>query len=182
MSSPTDHNLPLKKKKNKRYFFNRIAFFCNHFAALSLLLSYLAHYVSPERFWLLAFFGLAFPLLVILNILFVVYWGIQFQKRAFYSLLVILAGWAQLNCFFQLSFRDNKPDGSKKLMKVMSYNVKVFDLYNWTHNKETRDKIFNLIDIEGSDIMCLQEFFSQDSSRYDNLDSLVSFQKAKYVH
>ena len=65
----------------------------------------------------------------------------------------------------------------------MSYNVKVFDLYNWTHNKETRDKIFDLIDNEGSDIMCLQEFFTQDSSeKYDNMNSLLTFQKAKNVH
>jgi endonuclease/exonuclease/phosphatase family metal-dependent hydrolase len=182
LSSQSDHTPPFKKKKNKRYFFNRIAGFCNHFAAIGLLLSYLAHYISPERFWLIAFFGLAYPLLVILNIFFVAYWAIQFQKRAFYSLLVILAGWTQLTCFFQLRFGDTKPEDSEKIMKVMSYNVKVFDLYNWTHNKETRDKIFNLIDTEKSDIMCFQEFFSRDSSEYNNLDSILSFQKAKYVH
>ncbi|HRG38834.1 MAG TPA: endonuclease/exonuclease/phosphatase family protein [Bacteroidia bacterium] len=181
MSSLPNSASPLKKKKNKRYFFNRIAFFCNHFAAIGLLLSYLAQYVSPERFWLLAFFGLAYPLLIILNIFFVVYWALQFQKRVFYSLLVILTGWGQLICFFQVSF--SKCEGPQKLIKVMSYNVKVFDLYNWTHNKETRDKIFNLIDSEGPDIMCLQEFFTQDSSKkYNNLDSLLAFQKAKQVH
>lgn len=182
MSSLPDHSPPLKKKKNKRYFFNRIAIFCNHLAAIGLLLSYLAHYISPYRFWLIAFLGLAYPVLLILNLLFVVYWGLQLQKRAFYSLLVILAGWTQLSCFFQISFGNVKSDNSKKLMKVMSYNVKVFDLYNWTHNAETRNKIFSLIADEGSDIMCLQEFFSRDSSDFDTLDSLLTFQKAKYVH
>lgn len=182
MSSLPNSASSFKKKKNKRYFFNRIAFFCNHLAAIGLLLSYLARYISPERFWLLAFFGLAYPVFVILNIFFIVYWALQFQKRVFYSLLVIIAGWNQLTCFFQITFNGHA-DGPPPLIKVMSYNVKVFDLYNWTHNKETRDKIFNLIDHEAPDIMCLQEFFTQDSSKkYNNLDSLLAFQKAKQVH
>lgn len=182
MNSNTEH-IPSskKKKKSKRYFINSIVMFCNHLAAIGLLLSYLAPFVSPERFWLIAFFGLAYPILVILNILFIVYWAIQLKKRTFYSLLVIIAGWPQVNSFFQISLKSST-DGSKKPIKVMSYNVKVFDLYNWTHNKETRDKIFSLINDEDCDVLCFQEFFSRDSSEYDNLDSLISFQKAKYVH
>jgi endonuclease/exonuclease/phosphatase family metal-dependent hydrolase len=168
-------------KRSKRHFLNSVVIVCNHFAAICLLLSYVAPLVSPEDFWFIAFFGLAYPILVILNILFVIYWAIQLEKRAIYSLLVILAGWVQLNSFFQISF-STTVEPSKKRMKVMSYNVKVFDLYNWTHNKETRDEIFSLINTEASDIMCFQEFFSRDSSEYNNLDSLLSFQKAKYAH
>lgn len=182
MNSNTEHIPSSKKKtKSKRYFINSIVMFGNHLAAIGLLLSYLAPFVSPERFWIIAFFGLAYPILVILNILFIVYWAIQLKKRTFYSLLVILAGWTQLNSFFQISLKSST-DKSKKQIKVMSYNVKVFDLYNWTHNKETRDKIFSLISDEGCDVLCFQEFFSRDSSEYNNLDSLISFQKAKYVH
>lgn len=181
MNSAAEHIPPSKKKKkSKRYFINNIAIFLNHLAAIALLLSYLAPVVSPERFWIIAFFGLAYPMLVIINILFIIYWAIQLKKRTFYSLLVILAGWTQLNSFFQISFKNS--GNSKKLLKVMSYNVKVFDLYNWTHNKETRDKIFSLINDEGCDVLCFQEFFSRDSSEYNNLDSLIAFQKAKYVH
>lgn len=155
--------------------------FCNHLAAIGLLFSYLSPFVSPERFWFIAFFGLAYPILVIINILFVIYWGVQLKKRTFYSLIVILGGWAQLNSFFQINF-EQENDGSKRLMKVMSYNVKVFDLYNWTHNKETRDQIFSFINDEAADILCFQEFFSRDSSEYNNLDAILSFQKAKHVH
>ncbi len=64
----------------------------------------------------------------------------------------------------------------------MQYNVKVFDLYNWSHNLETREKMFNLVKDESPDILCMQEFFSRDSSKFDNLDSIVHFQKAKFVH
>jgi endonuclease/exonuclease/phosphatase family metal-dependent hydrolase len=181
LDSTTHHTSQAKKKKKgKRYFFNRIAIFCNHLAAACLLISYLAPFISPERYWIIAFFGLAYPSLVIVNILFIIYWALQLKKRACYSLIVILAGWIQLNSFFQISFKE-VPD-SKKLMKIMSFNVKVFDLYNWTHNKETREKIFSLITEEDLDIICFQEFFSRDSSAYNNLDLLLSFQKAKHAH
>lgn len=171
----------VKKKRGKRHFFNQVAMFCNHLAAIGLLISYLASYVSPENFWFIAFFGLAYPVLLIFNIAFIIYWSVQFKRRGIYSLIIIVAGWANLHRFVQFNF-GNAPEGSKKLIKVMSYNVKVFDLYNWSHNLETRAKIFQLINDESPDIMCLQEFFSRDSSRLDNLDSLVHFQKAKYVH
>ena len=181
MNSTAPHKPSVHKRAPKRYFFNRIAIFCNHVAAVALLISYAAPFMSPERYWLIAFFGLAYPALVIINLVCIVYWALQLKKRAFYSLLVVLAGWMQLNSFFQLTFRD-QADASKKMIRVMSYNVKVFDLYNWTHNIETRNKIFELISDEGPDIMCLQEFFSRDSSEYNNLDSLIFFQKAKHAH
>ncbi len=155
---------------------------CNHLAAIGLLISYFASYVSPENFWFFALFGLAYPLLVILNLLFVTYWGIQLKKRAFYSLIIILGGWVQMTKYVQVSF-DNSPEKSKKLIKVMSYNVKSFDLYNWSNDKGTRNKIFELINDESPDIICFQEFFTRDTSKlFNNLDTLLQFQKAKNTH
>ncbi|MBN8697251.1 MAG: endonuclease/exonuclease/phosphatase family protein [Bacteroidetes bacterium] len=170
-----------KKRKGKRYYFNRIAMFANHVVAIALLTSYLAPYVSPENFWLFSFFGLGYPVLVILNLLFVLYWSIQLKKRLAYSLLIIICGWPQLHSFIQISFKDT-PDKSKEILKVMSYNVKVFDLYNWSHNTETRTKMFELIQDENPEIMCFQEFFTRDSSKQNNMDSLLKFKNAKYVH
>ncbi len=171
-----------KKKKGRRYFFNRIAMFWNHLAAISLLVSYLAPHISPENFWLIAFFGLAYPILLFINLLFVIYWGIQLRKRAFYSLIIVLAGWQLIGRYAQVSF-NRTPDGSKKLLKVMSYNVKVFDLYNWSHDLKTRGKMFDLINDESPDIMCLQEFFTRDNSKqFNNLDTLMQFQKANNTH
>ncbi len=172
---------PKIKKKRKRNFINGIVMFWNHVAAISLLIAYLAPYVSPENFWLIAFFGLAYPVLVVINLLFVIYWGAQLKKRAFYSLLILIAGFTNLQGYLQFGF-NSSAEKSKKMIKLISYNVKLFDLYNWTHNLETRSKIFNLIKDESPDIACYQEFFTRDSSKLNNLDSLLSVQKALYVH
>ena len=170
-----------KKRKGKRYFVNRIAFFCNHLAVVALLISYLAPKVSPESFWFIAFFGIAYPILLIINIFFIIYWSIQLKKRAVYSLVVILSGWMILHRFVQFS-NTSKNDYHKKMIKVMSYNVKVFDLYNWSHNKETRAKIFGLINDEAPEIACFQEFFHRDSSEFSNVDSLQKLNGWRYVH
>lgn len=170
-----------KKQKVKRYFVNRIAMFCNHIAVVALLISYMAPRVSPENFWFIAFFGLGYPILVFINILFVLYWTIQFKKRAFYSIVVILSGWMLLHRFVQIS-NSSKTDAHSKMLKVMSYNVKVFDLYNWSHNKETRSKIFSLIQDESPEIACFQEFFHRDSSDFCNVDSLKKLNDFKYAH
>ena len=172
----------IKKKKGKRHFFNAIAMFCNHTVAVCLLISYLAPHVSPENFWFIAFFGLAYPVLVLLNLLFVIYWGIQSKKRLFYSLIIIIAGWGQLREYVQ--FNGNVlPSKSKKLIKIMSYNVKSFDLYNWNNDKSTRNKMFNLISDESPDIICIQEFYTRDKdSALNNLNALLSLQKARNTH
>ncbi len=44
----------------------------------------------------------------------------------------------------------------------MSYNVRNFDLYNWSGNKKTRSRIMDLIRKENPDIICFQEFYTDD--------------------
>ncbi len=156
--------------------------FFNHIAVVSLLISYLTPHISPENFWFIAFFGLAYPVLVLINLLFVIYWGIQLKKRSFYSLIIIVAGWVQMREYIQFNF-SNSPDKSRKLIKVMSYNVRSFDLYNWNKDKNTRKKMFNLISDENPDIICIQEFYTHDKDTiFNNLDSLLHLQKAKNTH
>lgn len=170
-----------KKRKGKRHFFNRIAMLCNHIVVIALLISYMAPHISPETFWLISFFGLFYPVLLIINLLFIIYWSIQIKRRALYSFIVILAGFSSLHSYIQFTF-NNSPDGSKKIIKVMSYNVKVFDLYDWNKNIDTRNKIFELIQNEDPEIACFQEYYHRDSSKFANTDSLLKHSKFNYYH
>jgi endonuclease/exonuclease/phosphatase family metal-dependent hydrolase len=169
-----------KKRKGKRYLVNRLAMFFNHLAVIALLISYLAPKVSPENFWFIAFAGLGYPILVFINILFILYWTIQLKKRGLYSLIVILSGWMILHRFVQINNRSRN-DADNKMIKIMSYNVKLFDLYNWSHNTETRSGIFDLIRDEAPEIACFQEFFHRDSSDFCNLDSIKKLNKFEYA-
>jgi len=59
--------------------------------ALSLLMSYLAVHISPEKFYPPAFFGLAYPYILLINILFIIAWAVLLRYEALISVIVIAA-------------------------------------------------------------------------------------------
>ncbi|MGB3948714.1 MAG: endonuclease/exonuclease/phosphatase family protein [Bacteroidia bacterium] len=187
MNTETTHNIQQpentkKKKRGKRHFFNKIAMFFNHIVAVGLLISYLSPHVSPENFWYVAFFGLAYPFLVLANLLFIVYWFIQFKRRALYSFIIIVVGYSQLTKYVQFNSNSFQYE-SKKHVKIMSYNVRSFDVYNWNDEKDTRGRIFNLLNDETPDILCIQDFYTRTSdSIHNNLDTLLTIVDAKNYH
>ncbi len=98
------------------------------------------------------------------------------------SLIVILTGYKQLASVFGYNFTAKDPLTTKQPVKFLSYNVRVFDLYNWSKNEETRDNIFDYIIHQNADIICFQEFFNDKTDQFTTLDSLLKFQKAREVH
>src|SRR5690606_4539924 len=59
---------------------------------VSILLAYIAPLVHPGTFWLLPFFGLSYPILFFLSILFLIYWAILKSKWALIILGVLILG------------------------------------------------------------------------------------------
>ena len=61
----------------------------------------------------------------------------------------------------------------------MNYNVRLFDLYNWSKNKSTRNKIFDLLKKEDADIYCFQEFYQVDRKGFfTTRDTMITFLRA----
>lgn len=145
----------------------------------ALLLSYLSPYTNPKEYWLFSFFGLAYPYLLLANVLFLTWWIIRWNKLYWLSLACILVGWMNMKHLFHFG---GGPSDSKNGIKVLSYNVRLFDLYNWTHNKDTRDNIFSFLQKESADIVCLQEYFQGDSGYFETRDTLMDITRAKDAH
>jgi len=157
----------MKKLKTILSFCIRVAYFI---CLIALLLSYFAPYANPKSFWVFAFFGLAYPWLLLVNVLFLIWWIIRWKKLYWLSLIFILIGWNNMKNLFHFGSGIENIKGG---IKVLSYNVRNFDLYNWTHNKETRNKIFSFLKNESADIVCLQEFFQGDSGYFETLDTVI---------
>jgi endonuclease/exonuclease/phosphatase family metal-dependent hydrolase len=154
----------------------------NSLVAVGLLLSYLSTYISPERIFWLPFFGIAYPFFLILNTLFIIFWIWKKQWIVLLSIITIAIGYNQLNSIFAYNVTKHDIISTNQPIKVLSYNVRLFDLYNWSKNTETRDKIFNYIIHQNADIICFQEFFNDKTNQFTTLDSLIKFQKAREVH
>ena len=171
-------------EKVKPSIFNRIVWIFNILAVIGISFSYLASYVSPRIIWWLALFGLAYEIFLAINIIFVVYWALLRSRRFVFSMIFILLGLGRLFSVIQFnsSSKSEKELRSENNIKVMSFNVRLFDLYNWFHNNETRVDIFNFLKDESPDIICFQEFYATDRKRpdFNNADTLHSILNAKY--
>ena len=141
--------------------------YINLFLAFCLLLSYTAPIINPAKLLLPAFFGLAYPYLLLINLVFLIYWIVRMRKELLISLVVILLGWFHLTNFIPLRFQKS-PEPREQIssppLKVLSYNVRTFDKYNWTQNSQSKEGIFETIRNADPSVVCIQEFYTTNKS------------------
>lgn len=153
-------------------------------ACIGLLLSYASTLVSPASIKGLFLFGISYPFWFLSSLISLIFWSLRKSKYAFFPLLVILLGWSIHGRFIQLmpKFQDEIAQDENHL-KILTYNVRLFDLYNWSNNTETRDKIIDLLVSEKADIMCFQEFYHTDREGvFETKDTLLDLLPVQYYH
>src|SRR5690606_40032762 len=79
-------NQPFLRKKILG-FFSKTVFTANVLAVVALILSYCASFIDSREFWIIAFFGLAYPPILFINCGFIVYWLLRKKRNALLSLL-----------------------------------------------------------------------------------------------
>ena len=169
--------------KKKTSLFNKLIWFITILTAILLAGAILSQYVSPAKIWIISLFGFAFFTLYIINLFLFIYWIIQRKKYMILPLIMLLAGIKNTTGIIQFNLPQKREIADEKRgVKIMSYNVRLFDLYNWSKNLETREKIFDLLADESPDILCIQEFFNSDEGNFQNLDTILKVQKAKNYH
>ena len=152
--------------------------FLNVVALIVLLLSCLATYIQPKEYWQLTFIGFAFPIVLVVNIFFLLLWIFKRDKFGLISLVAIMLTWQFIHSTFAFNFSEpNKETG----IKLMTWNVKCFDLYNWNKNLETREQMMALIKKENADVLCLQEFYTNNQF-FHNLEYIRDTLGYPYVY
>ena len=150
--------MPRFMKKGKPLVF-KILFLVNILVVVPLLISYFAAYISPVKIWQFAFFGLAYPIFLAANLLFVLLWLVFWKRYIFISLIVILIGWNFLQSLYPLQFNLKRGHPGKPL-KMVSYNVNLFSGNQQSESpSETRNDISSFLISQNADIICLQEFY-----------------------
>ena len=137
--------------------FDKFVFFVNSLLAGITLVSFSSYYISPNSVPFISFTSLLIPLFIVLNTLFIIYWALRLKKQLFISVITLLIGFQYVSSFY--SFNEKKVLLANDL-KLMSYNVRMFNLYNWIDEKDIDQKIFDFINSKDPDILCLQEFHS----------------------
>ncbi|MCX6248981.1 MAG: endonuclease/exonuclease/phosphatase family protein [Bacteroidetes bacterium] len=158
------------KKKGKGHpFLRRVMLVLNILAAIALLLAYAASYISPARYWIFSFFGLAYPFLLALNLFFVLLWLLFWKRFIWISIIVISLGINHILSIVQYRKPSTQAIASGGI-KIISYNVHSLYEIHQPHEKgkargRMLSKVTDFLVQQNPDILCIQEFFlrSEDS-------------------
>jgi endonuclease/exonuclease/phosphatase family metal-dependent hydrolase len=147
-------------------------FYTNIFFAILLLCSYLSAYISPQKFWPLAFLGLIYPILLAINLVFCIYWAIRLKKYFFISAICLLAGFNVLLNSIGFNPSSNAGSGSSvSHLKLMAYNVHNFLTLDTPRSFSANEAILKLIGQNQPDVVGFEEYY-KSSFRFKFCDSL----------
>jgi endonuclease/exonuclease/phosphatase family metal-dependent hydrolase len=155
--------------------------------AVSVLafLASLAPHVPPGEHWFIALLGIGFPVLFLANAGFFAFWLARRRLLLVTAFIPLVSGFGTAAGF--VGFRSGDPPGpDQTALKIMSFNVRNFDLYNWTANwfgtANVRQDILDLIRREDPDVVCFQEFYTSDTGRFRTVESLTREAGFAYRH
>ncbi len=125
---------------------------------VGLLMSFLGGFINPNLSTLLAFAALCFPFFLLINICFFIYYLASFRVYCLFSLCVILLNIDNIKGLVQ--FRKPHFEDREDVLKLVTYNVNLFDYYSLRdkHKGEIKEQILGFIEDEMPDIVCFQEY------------------------
>ncbi|MEI3155922.1 MAG: endonuclease/exonuclease/phosphatase family protein [Odoribacter sp.] len=135
---------------------DKIIFLISLLAMTGLAGAYTSSYTNPNTFIFPSLLGLAYPYLLISNLLLFLYWIIRWKKMVWAELLIILLGIPAFLTYYGIANPQEKDDNHD--ISILSYNVRYFDVYNWSKQKDTKEKLFDYLNHFKGDVICLQEF------------------------
>jgi len=147
----------------KLNFINKFIYLINYIFAILLLVGYALPYISPKYASSLSVLSLTVPVLIIVNILFVIYWIIGLKKQFLLSLICLVFGYFASTPMYIFSSKENSANNK---ISIMNYNVRLFNTYKWIKNKDIPTKITAFIKTEKPDIVCIQEFHTSSTIQY----------------
>lgn len=129
------------------------------FVGVMLLTAY-SPYIHPEVHPIESCMGLAFPVFLIINACFLIFWLIVRYKLALLPLLGFLLCYPQIRTYMPFNFRTSAvPENS---IKLLSYNVMSFGNMKKENGK---NPILSYIQEINPDIVCMQEFATSDQAK-----------------
>ena len=161
-----------------RSFFLKIVLYINVAAILLLLLSGYSYLINPGYVWWVAALALLFPVFILLNIMFVLFWMIANRGKTKLSLVALILiipvifNYIPFNKKTEFKIAKEPTD-----IRVLTWNVGLMNLTA----KDTETAIINNLEIlraiknSNADVVCLQEFLTSKvkDGHYNFMDSIA---------
>ncbi len=147
----------------KTSFFDKFFYLINSLFAAALLLSYLLPFISPNTIAIFAVLSLFVPILIIINVVFLVFWLLKLKKQFFLSTFVLVLGLFFSSPLYKISGKNSSLNDD---LKVMSYNVRMFNFYKWNKDSTTAKKTIDFINDKNPDVLAIQEFYNSSEINF----------------
>ncbi len=147
-------------------FFDKPIFFFNILFALLLLFSYSLPYVIPRQYPLISVLSLTLPVFIVINFIFLLYWLLRWKRQFLLSFLTLLFGFTYIQAFYKFFAKKPPLVKTEDLVSIMTYNVRLFNAYQWIKDTSIDEAIITLIKKENPDILCIQEFYSENEKAF----------------
>ena len=154
-----DNGAPRRPRRSVAlYLADLLMGFVTVLTAAAMILTLLAPYVNPDRWWGFPVLGLAAPGVYLVTVVLALYWIVRWRWTfACVALVLVGAGLFKVTLFYKPEFKryygDPKPERGSFVL--MTYNVRLF--YD-DEGESSAGRIARLIAAHKPDIVCLQEY------------------------
>ena len=155
----------------------------NIVAAFLMLITLLGSVLSPEILILPAYFALGFPIILVVNVAFVIFWMLVRKWTFLLSLSLLLFSATQIKDTFPVHIgKTENVISTVQPVHILSYNMMMSGKLK-KHTKKHPNKVIQYILDSDADIVCLQEFMVSFKDEYiTHTDMLRIFKKYPYKH
>lgn len=164
--------------------FRKLFILANILAAIAFLLACINRFIDPGQWWFLALLGLFFPFMIVAHICFVIGWLLVKSRWALLSILVLIIGASEINALIGTNFSESYTlKKSDSTLRLMSWNVHQFGASDgYKQGLLTRKLMLDFIKEQNPDIICMQEFISDDPLRYDHVSVFQLFKNIGFPY
>lgn len=139
----------------------------NALVVVLLLLAAYSSYIDPQTCPVLSCAGLAFPVFLLLNVLFLLFWLFFYRRYLLLSLVALVVCAPQIRAYMPLNGKaDTVPDDA---IKVLSYNVMIYGMGK-QHKADSPNEIIQYLQNSNADIICTQEAVFNKWGKKDQLE------------
>ncbi len=139
-----------------------------------MVFSYFSAFINPNiSYWPSLFNLLYLPLLFASLFLLIVNLLLKEKRPTLFLIIILASGWERHREFLALNTARDAENCTHKI-RLMTYNVKVFNLYDWIKNVHYKKSIIGLIDSIAPDLLCLQEYVYDDRKVFNTRDTLIA--------
>lgn len=156
-------------------FLPRFLLLCNMLVTISLLLSAWLPYLNPQQYWLSGFAGLFFLVSWSVNFVFMLLWLTWKKPYHWISALGLAFSGNALYNSIGTHITTERPVSipAKKQFTVMTFNTSNMGLKDYREDTSMQSSIYNILQQASPDILCLQEFYTNEGPGFSNhIDSM----------